>query len=72
MLDGKNCTYTMADGKEKKTSLAEVVEIMSTIKEQPKIFVMDIQIERSNILTGNTIILSKDVADALEEAMGDN
>lgn len=72
MFDGKNCTYTTGAGVDKKTSLAEIVEIMSTIKEPPKIFVMDMKAMRSEVLTGNTIILGTDVADALEAAMGDN
>ena len=67
-----NCSYqvgTTAGGQNVKLSLAALMEVMKSMPEMPRIFVIDIKLVKSSVLSGNTIILSKDVADALEEAI---
>lgn len=64
-----NCSYTTSSGQNVNVSIAALMEIMKQIPESPKIFSMDISLFTNNLLPKNTIILSKDVADALEEAM---
>jgi len=67
-----NCSYqagTTAGGTNVKVSLAALMEVMKSIPEPPRILVMDIKMVKSSVLSGNTILLSKDVADALEEAL---
>ena len=65
-----NCTYTFKEtGKQVKISIAALMKVMEKIPDPPQIFTMDIELVKSSFLLGNTIILSKGVAEALEEAM---
>jgi len=69
-LDSQCCgTYTTSNGTNTKISIAALIETMKQIPEPPKIFSMDFQLFANNLLPKNTIIMSKDIAEALEEAM---
>jgi len=62
-------TYTTSNGTNTKVSIAALIEVMKQIPEPPKIFSMDFRLFANNLLPKNTIIMSKDIAEALEEAM---
>ncbi len=65
-----NCTYTFKDtGKQAKISIAALMKVMEKIPDPPQIITMDIELVKSSFLLGNTIILSKSVAEALEEVI---
>ena len=64
-----NCTYTATSGKNIKVSIAALVEVMKNIPAKPQIFTMGIKFVVNGYLPKNTIFLSKDVADALEQAL---
>lgn len=65
-----NCSYTSGTtGVQAKVSIAALMKLMKDIPETPRILTMEIKLIPSSVLSGNTIILSKDVADALEEAL---
>jgi hypothetical protein len=68
-LDNCNCTYTTSDGKHVGVSISALMKIICEIPETPKLFTMPIEIIRSDIMPKNYILLSNDVADALEKAM---
>jgi len=66
-----NCTgtYTANNGDNVKVSLVALVELMKSIPEPPRIFRMDFKLLGNNLLPPNTIMMSADIADALEEAL---
>ncbi len=64
-----NCTYTADDGRGVKTSIPVLLELMKTIPEKPRILTMDIKVSRGQILPPNTMVISKDIAEALEQAL---
>ena len=47
-------------------TIADLQKAMNDLPEPPKVFAMDYEILFSSFLTPNTIIISKDIADALE------
>lgn len=66
-----NVTHTTSSGADIKTSLPALLELMKTIPEKPRILTMDIKTMLGRILPKNTIMLSPDVAEALEQAFED-
>lgn len=50
-------------------SLAALTKLMSDIPEEPRIFKMDIKLVSSSRLPKNTIYISSDIAEAIEEAL---
>lgn len=64
-----NCTYTTTANADIKMSIDALMALIEEIPERPKIFRMNINVISNDILPKNYIMLSKDVADALEEAM---
>ncbi len=64
-----NCTYTTSTGSDIKTSLPVLMEIMKSIPEKPTILTMSIEFTEAAMLPPNTILLSSDIANALEQAM---
>jgi len=68
-LDTCNGTYTTSTGQNVSVSMEALLKVISGIPERPRIFTMDFTCLRNDVLSGNTIILGKDVADALEEAI---
>ena len=67
-----NCTYTNSDKKQCKVSIEALLKLMDSIPERPKIYTMQIELIRMDLMPENWIILSKSVADALDEAMKGN
>ena len=67
-----NCTYTTNGGKQAKLSLNVLLKIMEDIPKTPRILTMPIQMKKLNILPDNTILISNDIAEAIEEALKDN
>lgn len=63
-----NITYTTSSGIPAKINISDIAKTMKEIGEPPQILVMDIKAVMSPLLTGNMIILSKDVGEALERA----
>ena len=45
------------------------MKLISELPKTPRILVMSITVKLSGLLSENTIVISQDVADALEEAM---
>jgi len=68
-LDNCNCAYTTSGGDKAGVSISALIKLMTELPEAPKLFTMPIEIFRHKLLPENYIILSNDVADALEEAM---
>ena len=64
-----NGTYTTSNGTNIKIPITALMEIMKQIPEPPKILSMNFQLFANNFLSKNTIIMSKDIADALEEVL---
>ena len=64
-----NCTYTTTANTNVKMSTEALMELFEQLPERPKIFMMDIKIMTSDALPENWIMLSKSVAEALEEVM---
>lgn len=69
-----NITLTTSTGIPTKINISDIAKSMKELAKTtpPKILVMDIQAFISSHLTENTIILSKDVGDALEKALKEN
>ena len=64
-----NCTYTTSSGNKVKMSIDALMKIMEDIPEKPRILTMPIQILKHKILPPNTIFISSDIAEALEQAL---
>ena len=64
-----NCTYTTSSGSDIKTSIPALMELMESIPTPPTIMTMSIEFRKAAMLPPNTILLSSDIADALEEAI---
>ena len=67
-----NCDYTTFGGKQVKFSINALFKIMEDIPKTPRILTMPIQMKKLNILPDNTILISNDIAEAIEEALKDN
>ena len=68
-LDNCNCTYATSGGEKVGVSISALMKVIVEMPETPKLFTMPIEIIKSDILPKNYIVLSKDVANALEQAM---
>lgn len=66
-----NCTYTTNGEEQAKISIAALFELMKNIPKSPRILTMDIQLKEASILPDNTIVISSDIANALEQALKD-
>ena len=66
-----NCAYTINNGEQIKVSLAALAKIMKDIPKMPRILTMPIQLKELGVLRDNTILISSDIAEALEEAIND-
>jgi len=65
-----NCSYASATtGEQAKVSIAALIKLMKSIPETPRIFIMDIELTRNNLLPKNTIYISSDIAEALDEVL---
>lgn len=64
-----NCTYSTSSGAQVKIPINALFEFMDNIPKSPRILTMDIQIKEASILPDNTIIISSDIAKAIEEAL---
>jgi len=64
-----NCTYTGTGGQKVKMDIAVLFKLLGDMLETPQLFTMDIDLRTNNYLSKNTIIMSSDVAEALEEAL---
>ena len=65
-----NCSYTSATtGIQAKVDIAALIKLMEKIPEIPQIFTMDIKLIKNSILPKNTIFISSDIAEALDEAL---
>lgn len=67
-----NCSYTTATGQTVKLTLEVLLDTISKLPKVPKIITMPIEVIRSGFLPENYMIVSKGVADALEEAFKEN
>jgi len=66
-----NCAYTTNSGEPIKVSIAALVKLMKDIPKTPRILTMPIQLKEATVLRDNTILISSDIAEALEEAIKD-
>lgn len=64
-----NCAYTSTSGVKVQMDIAALLKLMESIPEIPRIFKMDIVLKPSPFLPKNTIVISEDIANALEEAL---
>lgn len=64
-----NCTYATSSGIQAKISINALFKIMEDIPKSPRILTMDLQLKEASILPDNTIIISSDIARAIEEAL---
>jgi hypothetical protein len=64
-----NGTYTTNAGDNVKVDIAALLKLMEKIPSPPRLYSMDFKLFASNFLPENTIIMSKDIAEALEEAI---
>ena len=63
-----NCAYTTSTGTPIKLSVAALLKVIGNLPKIPRILVMDLQLKEASILPDNTIIISTDIAEALEDA----
>lgn len=68
-LGSYNCTYTTSSGADIRTSVPVLLELMKSIPAVPKILTMGIEFRKAALLPPNTILISEDIAQALEVAM---
>jgi len=68
-VDDCNCTYTTSGDKDIKMSIPALLELMNSIPAKPKILTVGIKVKLHTWLPDNTIFISKDIADALEQAL---
>jgi hypothetical protein len=64
-----NCSYTSTSAGDVKVDIAALIKIMQDIPEVPRVYKMDIDLKPSPFLLKNTIVISSDIADAIEEAI---
>lgn len=70
LMDSRcNCAYTTSGGRNTQVDIATLFKVMNNIPETPRIFTMGPKLVINRVLPVNTIFLSPDVAEALEEAM---
>lgn len=67
-----NMAFTSSNGTQAKLDLSTLLKVMGSIPKRPRIFTMDIKLLEHSLLDGNTILISSDIAKALEEAMGES
>ena len=64
-----NCTYTNTEGEEMQLGVDGLLKIMEAIPKPPKILTMNLEVVTHSLVKGNTILISEDIADALDELM---
>lgn len=64
-----NCAYTTTTGEKVQVSIPALIKLMEDIPEPPRILTMDISLVTHRFLPPNTILISTDIAEALEEAL---
>ena len=64
--------YTTNAGDNVKVDIAALFKLMESIPSPPKLYIMDFKLFANNMLPENTIIMSNDIAEALEEAISDS
>jgi hypothetical protein len=67
-----NLSYSTTAGDNVKLTLEALLDTIEKLPTIPKIFVMPIDVIRSNMLPDNFMLVSKSVADALEAAFKEN
>ncbi|MHC4133343.1 MAG: hypothetical protein ACYSR3_15375 [Planctomycetota bacterium] len=67
--DTCNCAYTTTSGSNVNVSLAALAKLMSDIPELPRIYKMDLKLVDNHYLPPNTILISSDIAKAIEEVI---
>lgn len=66
-----NISFTSSRGTQVSLSLDTLIKVMEDMPKPPRILTMDIKLLEHPLLDGNTILISSEIAKALEEAMGE-
>ena len=68
-LESALCTYTSANKERVALSIDVLLKMMKDLPKLPRIYSMSIKMFPNSLLGDNTILVSKDIADAFEEAI---